>query len=205
MAGSNFQVWYDDPEHASPTWDGLYDAESFEDDAHRANGFRSGNVLSSTLLNSVLRQNSLVVAGLMHQFCNTDTVSLRSNLADIMTALSNGIASTESVNTVAASVIAIENAITRGTLEAGNAAKLDNKSPSYYLDYNNFSNKPSIPTASSSMPAKITKTGSVGSSTSFARADHTHPSMNFADIANVTISTSAPSGGNNGDIWIQVL
>lgn len=42
-------------------------------------------------------------------------------------------------------------------------------------NYNNLSNKPTIPSASSTVPSADTTSGSYGSGTSYARSNHTHP------------------------------
>ena len=42
-------------------------------------------------------------------------------------------------------------------------------------NYNNLSNKPTIPSASSTTPSADTNNGSYGSGTDYARANHTHP------------------------------
>ena len=42
-------------------------------------------------------------------------------------------------------------------------------------NYNNLTNKPTIPSASSTTPSADTTSGSYGSGTSYARSNHTHP------------------------------
>jgi hypothetical protein len=48
-------------------------------------------------------------------------------------------------------------------------------------------------TASANTPSAPSEAGTVGTSTSYARGDHSHPSR---------IATVAPAVPQNGDIWI---
>jgi len=88
---------------------------------------------------------------------------------------------------------------------AYDALRLGGQYPSYYLNYSNLSNTPTIYQPTSTTPRAL-GIPAVGTSTSFARADHVHELPTLVTLgAQKTISygTSAPSGGSNGDIYIQ--
>lgn len=75
-------------------------------------------------------------------------------------------------------------------------------------NYNNLSNKPTIPSASSTTPSADTTSGSYGSGTAYARSNHSHPKSSlYAESSHThtksqitdfpTLSTVATSGSYN--------
>lgn len=89
--------------------------------------------------------------------------------------------------------------------QAVDAAKLNGQAASYYLNYTNLSNKPTIYQPATATP-KALGTATVGTGTTFARADHVHALPSLATLGaqkSITYGTAAPSGGSNGDIYIQ--
>lgn len=74
-----------------------------------------------------------------------------------------------------------------GTVDTTNYSTFDG-------NYNNLTNKPTIPSASSVTPSADTTTGSVGTGTAWARSDHTHPKSSlYEDNANKVTSLSSSS------------
>ena len=68
----------------------------------------------------------------------------------------------------------IEKSATSGLVK--NDGTIDTTSYSTFDgNYNNLSNKPTIPSASTATPSADTSSGSYGSGTSYARSNHTHP------------------------------
>lgn len=89
--------------------------------------------------------------------------------------------------------------------QAADSAKLGGQLPAYYNNYNNLTNKPSIPSASSSTPKPL-GTAAVGSSSYYARADHVHALPSLSTLGaqkKIGSGTASPSGGSDGDIYIQ--
>jgi hypothetical protein len=89
--------------------------------------------------------------------------------------------------------------------QAADSAKLGGQLPAYYNNYNNLTNKPSIPSASSSTPKPL-GTAAVGSSNYYARADHVHTLPSLSTLGaqkKIGYGTASPSGGSDGDIYIQ--
>ena len=79
-------------------------------------------------------------------------------------------------------------------------------------NYNDLTNKPTIPSASSTTPSADTASGSVGSGTTWAKADHTHPkstlyaeashSHSYNDLSNkpsIPLATSDLTNDGNGE------
>ena len=79
-------------------------------------------------------------------------------------------------------------------------------------NYNDLTNKPTIPSASSTTPSADTANGSVGSGTTWAKADHTHPkstlyaeashSHSYNDLSNkptIPLATSDLTNDGNGE------
>lgn len=88
---------------------------------------------------------------------------------------------------------------------AADSAKLGGQQPSYYLNYNNLSGRPSIPSPSGSTP-KALGTAAVGTSSYYARADHVHTLPSLATLGaqkKITYGSASPSGGADGDVYIQ--
>lgn len=92
--------------------------------------------------------------------------------------------------------------------ETVNADTLGGNAPEYYatkasvdtLTTTVNSNKTAVETVQSNIQAKLDKTGGtmVGKLTAQSNTDYT-----VAQVRNVFISTSDPTGGNNGDIWLK--
>ena len=81
---SRFQIWVDSP---SDTNSLSYDA--LASDSQRSSGFQPGTAASSTRVNSMLRQNSLVVAALMDSIlAASSTIDLRSSRDAVKTEFS---------------------------------------------------------------------------------------------------------------------
>ena len=74
------------------------------------------------------------------------------------------------------------------TAKAADADKLDGKDSTYYLNYNNLANKPTIPTAGTNASA-VSTTASGGSATTWSKSDHVH-------------SISLATGDSNGQVKI---
>ena len=74
------------------------------------------------------------------------------------------------------------------TAKAADADKLDGNDSTYYLNYNNLANKPTIPTAGTTASA-VGTTASAGSATTWSKSDHVH---------NISLAT----GDNNGQVKI---
>lgn len=70
---TQFQVWID-----SPTDSNTLSAADLASDGQKSTGFQAGVAASSTRVNSMLRQNSLVVAALMNVVAPSSTATLRS-------------------------------------------------------------------------------------------------------------------------------
>lgn len=88
---------------------------------------------------------------------------------------------------------------------AANSSLLAGYAANYFLNYNNLVNRPTIYQPTSTTPQAL-GTAATGTSTYFARADHVHALPSLSTLgAQKTISygTSSPSGGSNGDIYIQ--
>lgn len=89
--------------------------------------------------------------------------------------------------------------------QAVDAAKLNGQVASYYLNYTNLSNRPMIYQPATTTPSPL-GTATVGTETTFARADHVHALPSLATLGaqkSIKYGTTAPSGGSNGDIYIQ--
>ena len=74
------------------------------------------------------------------------------------------------------------------TAKAADADKLDGNDSTYYLNYNNLANKPTIPTAGTTASA-VSTTASGGSARTWSKSDHVH---------NISLAT----GDNNGQVKI---
>ena len=74
------------------------------------------------------------------------------------------------------------------TAKAADADKLDGHDSTYYLNYNNLANKPTIPTAGTTASA-VSTTASGGSATTWSKSDHVH---------NISLAT----GDANGQVKI---
>lgn len=74
------------------------------------------------------------------------------------------------------------------TAKAVDADKLDGNDSTYYLNYNNLTNKPTIPTAGTTTSA-VSTTASGGSATTWSKSDHVH---------NISLAT----GDANGQVKI---
>ena len=74
------------------------------------------------------------------------------------------------------------------TSKAADADKLDGNDSSYYLNYNNLANKPTIPTAGTTASA-VSTTASGGNATTWSKSDHVH---------NISLAT----GDANGQVKI---
>jgi hypothetical protein len=73
------------------------------------------------------------------------------------------------------------------------------------LSWTKITDKPFIPPASSATPSNL-GVSNAGTSTSYARSDHVHqlPSLSALGAQKtITSGTTAPSGGVDGDIYIQ--
>lgn len=82
---SKFIPWVSDGNVVENT--NVYDYSNFNGvNSQSKNGFQSGNIISSTYINSALRQANLVVAALMEATGN-NTLDLTSSVADVKTAL----------------------------------------------------------------------------------------------------------------------
>lgn len=84
--------------------------------------------------------------------------------------------------------------------------KLNGQTASYYLNYTNLSNKPTIYQPTNIKPSSLGTLALVGTSTEFARADHIHPRPTLLALnAQKTIRTGTgdPIGGSDGDIYIK--
>lgn len=68
--------------------------------------------------------------------------------------------------------------------QAADSAKLGGQLPAYYSNYNNLTNKPSIPSATSTTPKPL-GTATVGTSTYYARADHVHKMPSASEVGAV--------------------
>lgn len=146
---TNFKIWVETPDSSSANAN-VEAIASFDSSSQRINGWLAGNTVSSIKMNSILRQNSLVVAGLMEAFCGSNTtLSLLSTVSEVRAALLNGIATKDSVTTVASNLAtttatisslqtttsnlqtSVSN-IANGGTAAGNASKLGGQLPAYY-------------------------------------------------------------------------
>lgn len=101
---TKFKQWLDTAITSGGTQN-VYDQSTFNSNTQRTEGYKSGDTLSSLLMNSILRQTSLICVALMDQFCASSTVDLASNLADVKLALSSGIATVQSVNDLSANIL----------------------------------------------------------------------------------------------------
>lgn len=158
---AKFNVWVDSV--VSGTNVEAYD--TFSADSSRVNGYAAGETVSAIKMNSILRQNSLVITALMTAFCNTTTVDLTSTVANVVTALKAGIASASDLATA--------------TTNANSALEIAN-------------------TASSNVNKIMNGTLTVGN----AAALNGVPASGWQKA--ISYGTAAPSGGNNGDIYIQI-
>ena len=82
---------------------------------------------------------------------------------------------------------------------------LDGQHGSYYQNYNNLTNRPTIYQPTGLAPTAL-GTAAVGTSTYFARSDHVHPLPTLSALGaqkRISSGTAEPSGGADGDIYIQ--
>lgn len=85
--------------------------------------------------------------------------------------------------------------------QAADSAKLGGQLPAYYSNYNNLTNKPSIPSATSTTPKPL-GTATVGTSTYYARADHVHKMPSASDVGALPTSY-IDSGSNSNGMYIK--
>ena len=92
--------------------------------------------------------------------------------------------------------------------QAADSAKLGGQLPAYYSNYNNLTNKPSIPSATSTTPKPL-GTATAGTSTYYARADHVHMMPSASEVGAVVPQYYGltPTGGWTVDpsglgIWL---
>ena len=86
------------------------------------------------------------------------------------------------------------------SVDVNNSTKLNGQTAAYYLNYNNLSNKPTIPTAYTGTPAAL-GTASAGTSTQWARGNHVHAMPTKAQIGLGNVPNTSFSSGNG---WFQI-
>lgn len=210
---TDWSVWYGENK-IDPSAAGInpiFTVSEYENDSTRTVGHKAGDTISSQRYNTITRQVSLVVAALINQFCGDNQsidISFLSSLDDVKTALAKSIPTKASFDLLSTNVEGIDNSVDGlldGTVQAGDSKKLNGHLGSFYLDYNNFNNTPSIPSGSNGLPSDLALTANSGSSNDFSRADHKHKAPQITGLSGVTVSTSSPTRGNNGDLWLQIL
>lgn len=89
--------------------------------------------------------------------------------------------------------------------KAADSALFNGKAPEYYLSYAHLTGLPEIPPASSALPVAA-GAASAGSSEYYSRADHVHPLPTLLSLnaqKKISFGVSEPTGGADGDIYIQ--
>lgn len=86
------------------------------------------------------------------------------------------------------------------SVDVNNSTKLNGQTAAYYLNYNNLSNRPTIPTAYTGTPAAL-GTASAGTSTQWARGNHVHAMPTKAQIGLGNVPNTSFSSGNG---WFQI-
>ena len=92
---TRFSVWIDNP----VTGTNIQSYSNFANDAQRKSGFTAGTPASSIRVNTALRETTLFTTGFMKAFFDTSTLDPSSSVAQMVTALSNLIATKTYVDT----------------------------------------------------------------------------------------------------------
>lgn len=97
---TNFKTWLD----SATFGDNILTQSDFFNSSQRTSGYASGQPVPAKLMNTILRQNSLITVALMEQFCGSSTVDLTSSLANMKTALAAGIASKAALDNLSTAI-----------------------------------------------------------------------------------------------------
>lgn len=146
---TNFKVWIDTPVSTFGSVN-VQTLSAFQNDTQRIIGWYAGDTISSIKMNSILRQNSLIIASLMEAFCSSNTtLSLLSSVAEVKAAMLDSIATKGSVSSLSSSVSSLSSTVgtlnssvtslqtsvtnlTNGTTAIDNSLKLGGQLPTYY-------------------------------------------------------------------------
>jgi len=147
---TNFKTWLD----SAVFGDNILTQNDFFNSSQRASGYASGQPVPAKLMNTILRQNSLITVALMEQFCGSSTVDLTTSLANVKTVLASGIASKASVDALLTSI----NNIVGGTTTVAKATNAD-----HATNADNATNATNAGTATSATSAGKLAGGAAGS------------------------------------------
>ena len=86
---TKYNVWIDSP--TTGVNGSVYTQAQFAQNAQRIAGYEAGTPVPSKMLNTILRQTSLITTALMEAFCSSSTVDLMSSLSQVTAALKAGI------------------------------------------------------------------------------------------------------------------